>query len=473
MKAVRRSRFARGLITLLALATLPAVTLAQSAAPERVALKGARIIPIAGPEIEEGTVLVERGTIKAVGQDVEIPYDARVFNCKGKVVMPGLIHAHASSGMGWQDEPRPVTPQVDVLDGINPADLFWEDSLRNGVTAVLSIPGNNTVFGGLGRVVRPIGMLPEDMLISDAAYMKVSVSPRGIAGGTYTRGGEDRMVQRATLRETMLKHRDWLAALAERRYEEHLKEENGKLDVGPAEARARGLEHIRAEDIDEENKNLLRLTGGQVKVDGKDGPRLFDPINAFVYVEDAMDVAPAVQIAKEYGFFDRLVFVLGVGAYRAIDELKAAARPVVLPAELTHREVDPFTGEIRETFVPKRIADAGLVFAIIRGPDLSLPERMLNYQAAVCVRGGVSRDVALRAITLDAARTLGLDARMGSIEAGKDANLLVLSGDPLELSSLVERVFIDGIPAYDRSRDPRLNRLLSTQPAPTGRENDE
>jgi imidazolonepropionase-like amidohydrolase len=88
---------------------------------------------------------------------------------------------------------------------------------------------------------------------------------------------------------------------------------------------------------------------------------------------------------------------------------------------------------------------------------------MLTYQAARCVRHGIPREVALRAITLNPARMLGLDQRLGSIEPGKDAHLVVFSGDPLDFDSVVEQVFIDGIPAYERAKDVRLQRLLSSE----------
>jgi imidazolonepropionase-like amidohydrolase len=174
-----------------------------------------------------------------------------------------------------------------------------------------------------------------------------------------------------------------------------------------------------------------------------------------------MDVGLAVQIAKENAFFDRTVLVLGGECHKAVAELKQVARPVVLPGELVYRETNPLTGEVRETFVPKKIFDAGLLFALVPGPDDSYAERMLTYQAAQCVRYGVPRDEALRAITLNPARILRLDKRLGSIEPGKDADLVIFSGDPLDFSSVVEQVFIDGILAYERAKDVRLQRLLS------------
>jgi imidazolonepropionase-like amidohydrolase len=139
---------------------------------------------------------------------------------------------------------------------------------------------------------------------------------------------------------------------------------------------------------------------------------------------------------------------------------------VILPEDLIHRETDPLTGEIRETFVGKRFADAGLVFALSPGPDASLPERMLTYQAARCVRYGVPRDIALRAITTYPAQALGVADRLGSIEPGKNASLVVFSGDPLDFDSA------DGVLAYERSKDARLQRLLSGQTEPQAPQED-
>jgi len=318
-------------------------------------------------------------------------------------------------------------------------------------------------------VVRPIGLTVAEMTIAEGEFLKIAISPRA---------GFDRMVQMATLRETFLELDDYLAKLAEKRYEDKLKEDDKKIDVGPAEARKRGRELIRAEDVDDQHRNVLRLRGGRLPAEV--GPSsgvttttgsstsaagrealLFKPLGAFVYCGDAMDVGLATQIAKDNGFFDRLVLVLGGECHKAVSELQAAARPVVLPGELTYRETNPLTGEVRETFVPKKIFDAGLLFALLPGGDESYAERMLTYQAAQCVRFGVPRDEALKGITLNPAKIMGLEKRLGSIEPGKDADLVVFSGDPLEFNSLVEQVFIDGIPAYERAKDVRLQKLLS------------
>jgi imidazolonepropionase-like amidohydrolase len=446
---------------------LGAAAQTAAVAPEHVALVGGHIIPVVGASIEKGTVLIEHGKISAVGEKVDVPYDARVFDVSGKYILPGMIDVHTARGLDIPNEPRPVTPQLDVADALDPSQLFFEDCLRLGITGVHVIPGNNTVMGGVGRVVRPIGLTVAEMTIAEGEFLKIAITPRV---------GFDRMVQMATLRETFLELDDYLAKLAEKRYEDKLKEEDKKIDVGPAEARKRGRELIRAEDVDDQHRNVLRLRGGRLPAEvGQSGTTttaqsthavgrdalLFKPLGAFVYCGDAMDVGLATQLAKDNGFFERLVLVLGGECHKAVGELKQAARPVVLPGELTYRETNPLTGEVRETFVPKEIFDAGLLFALVPGGDDSYAERMLTYQAAQCVRYGVPRDEALKAITLNPAKMLGLEKRLGSIEPGKDADLVIFSGDPLEFSSLVEQVFIDGIPAYERAKDVRLQRLLS------------
>ena len=447
---------------LAALLTLGASVHGLSAAPppERFAITNAKIIPVVGAEIEKGTIVVERGKIVAVGpaKDVTVPFDAREFDGTGKVIMPGMINAHTTDGLDIPNESRSIVPQLDVADALDPSALAFEDSLRRGITTVHVAPGNDTVIGGFTRVVRPIGRNVAELSVEPGYFQKLSVSPRSTL---------DRMTQLAELREAFAELKDYMARRSESKYEEKLKEDEKEIDVVPAEARKRGRDMLEADDIDDQHRNLLRLIGGQIEVEGGQTPRLFEPCGAFIWCERATDVGPAVKVAKDNGFFDRTVLVLGPECYKAVPELKAAARPVVLSPDLVYRERNPFTGEETETFVPRKIADAGLIFAVVPGPADSLAERMLTYQAARCVRAGLSRDVAFQAITLNPAKILGVADRMGSVEVGKTANLVMFSGDPLEFDSVVEMCFIDGIPAYERSKDIRLKRLLSTAPTPT------
>lgn len=424
--------------------------------PAKLALTGARIIPISGPPIDKGTLLIEHGKITAVGADAKPPYDARVFDLTGKTIMPGTVIASVARGMDVPNESRPVTPQLDIGDSLDPSSLFFEECLRLGESVVHVVPGDNTVIAGLGRIVRPIGLSPAEMTLADGQFMKLSVSPRA---------GSDRIVQLAMLREAFVELDDYLDRLAEKRYEEQVKKDGKEIGVGVAEARKKGKDLIRAEDVDEPHANLLRLRGGQVRVLGEAGPTVFKPLGALINCDAAMDVAAAIRLAKEFGFLDRAVLALGGDCYKAVKEIKAAARPIILPEELNWRETHPFTGEVKETFLPKVFFDAGVPFSLVPGPDQSLPERMMTYQAARCVRAGIPREEALRSITINPAKALGLEARFGTLEPGKDAHVVVFSGDPLDFNSVVEKVFIEGIPAYEREKDTRLQRLLQSAPA--------
>lgn len=413
---------------------------AHSEPPEKIALTGGRIIPVVGEEIEKGTILIERGKITAIGETVEIPYDAMEIDVTGKVLMPGMIDPHSARGLDIRNENLPVTPFLDAYDAIDPSKSFFEDSLRNGVTSVHVIVANNCVIGGVSRVVRPIGLTVNEMTVQPDLALKLSTTPKS---------GFDRMRQMASLRETFLELDDYLEKLAEKMYEEKLKKEDKTIDVGPAEARERGRALITDQDYDDKHANLVRLRRGDLA--------------GWVYVGAPTDVAPAIALAEEQGFLDRTVLVLGPQTYRAIGELTRAGRPVVLDANLVYRDRDPLTGDIEEIFIPSKLYDAGLTFALQPNPNASMAERFLNYQAALCVRNGIPRQTALEAITINPAKMLGLEDRLGSLEVGKAGNIVVLSGDPLDFSSWVEHVYIDGILAYDRDRDPRLQKLLDLE----------
>lgn len=411
-----------------------------------VAVRGGKVITGEGDELDDGVVLIRDGRIAAVGSraGVQVPYDATVIDATGKVVFPGFVLAHTSAGMDRPNESLPLTPFLDVADAIDPGSLAYEEALRDGITSLNVMQGHDTLIGGLGRVVRPMGLTQDEMTVRAASSLKLSV------GG---KRGWDRIRERARLREAFAGLQDHLDVVAERRYEEEEKAAGRTGDVAPEVAREKGRALVRPEDLDDANRNLWLLTQGQ--------------LDATIYCAAARDVDYAVAMALEMGFLERTTFVLGGDAWRAAAVLEEAGRPVVVDG-LVHREVDPVTGDERETFVPRVLVEAGLEPALLVDPDASFAERFLWYQAARCVREGLSREAALKAITLWPARAIGLGDRVGSIVAGKDANLLLLSGDPLSARSHVEGVLLEGRLVYERDKDHRLRRLVTgEEPSPS------
>ncbi len=415
-------------------------SLGFAATPAKLALQGGRIISVTGPDIEQGTLLMEHGKITAIGKDVKIPYDAMVVDVAGKVLFPGIFSPHTSQGLDRANENLSVAPFLDVYDAIDPSKMSFEDALRDGVLAVHMIQGNSCVIGGLSRLVHPIGLTPDEMTIQGSIALKMCTSPKPQS---------DRMSQMASMRGAFVDLDQYLGNLAEKRYEDELKKEKKKIEVSPDQARKLGRKLIRDQDCDDKHRNLFKLTQGRLA--------------AWIYCGAATDVAPAIAIAKANGFLDKTVFVLGTDAYRAVKELKAVKRPVVLSETLMDQRRDPITGELQETFAPKVIHDAGLVFALQPNRTASLGERYLGYQAARCVRHGIPRRKALAAITINPARMLGVGDRLGSLEVGKDAYVVVLSGDPLDFNSWVEKAYVRGVLAYDRTEDVRLKKLLGLE----------
>jgi imidazolonepropionase-like amidohydrolase len=366
-----------------------------------LAIKNARLIPVAGPDVEGGTIVVRGGRIEAVGKDVEIPWDARVIDAAGKVVMPGLVEAHTFRGMDRPNERMASVPFVSAFDAVNPMDPYFEDALRQGITTLGVAPGNDTLIGGQACVMKPSGPTTERMLVAKNAFLKISLKPRP---------GTSRMAHIAALRKEL----DEAAAA-------------GPDDKSEAAAK---------------REPLARLLKGALP--------------AMVHCPTASDVLKALELAETYKF--KAVLVLGRDGWRAADEVAKRKLDVVLSPELAYWETDEEKHEeVRRLGAPPFVK-AGLRFAL--QTDASpYGSSYLWYQAATAVKYGVPRADALKAVTLWPAEILGLGARLGTLEKGKDANLVILTGDPLDVQTWVDRVIIEGRTAYERSKDERLKRV--------------
>jgi hypothetical protein len=197
---------------------------------------------------------------------------------------------------------------------------------------------------------------------------------------------------------------------------------------------------------------------------------------AFIYCDAAMDVPQALKLAGQYNL--KAILVLGQSCYKAVKQVAASKLPVILDPTLVFWETDPRTGEDRKIILPKIYHEAGVPFTfqvtglaaggLARAPDLpaTLGTNFLWYQAATAVKYGTPVPEALAAITLRPAKLLGVDALVGSIEPGKDGDLVILTGDPLKITTWVETTIVRGKVVYERAKDRKLQHLLPTSPEP-------
>ncbi len=434
------------------LSSVPAAAFALlAAAGESTAVRGGTVVNPDGSRVENAIVVIEKGRITAVGPDVPIPADATVIEAAGKVVFPGMILAHATIGLDVVNENVPVTPFVNVYDAVEPNSMEWEECLRGGIATVHTIQGHNTVIGGLSRVVKPVGDMVEAMTVRADYALKVSITPRS---------GFNRMTQLAELRRAFEDLKQHVADVAERRFEEEKKKKDEKVFVLPEEAVKEGMALVTIDDLDSRWRTLWRASKGEFPL--------------FVHCDRAMDVVRGIEWLKEMKLLEKSAFVVGTESFKVVNELKAAGRPVILSGVLVHKETDPRTGKETETFVPRVFADAGVPFVLQPNGFGFTADGQLWYQAARCVREGVARDVALKAITQTAADAIGMGDVLGSIAPGKWGNLAILSGDPLAQATHVEKLLIEGSQVYDRATDRRLKELLSGEeqplPPPAGKQ---
>lgn len=418
-----------------------------AAAQQSLAIKAGKIITIVGEPIENGVILIRDGRIQSVGTDLEIPVDARIVDASNQVVMPGFVEAHSSDGMGQPNENNPIVPYVSVLDEINPIDPYFQDARRNGVTTVAITPGNSTMIGGQAAIIKTGGEFVDAMVLKSDAGIKISLRP--VSGS--------RMSHLAKLRETL----DGARKKLEKKKEEKPAEEkdaeapksgpNAKQEDGqkptekePAEKPAEVVES----DLD---LALFDLLSGQLP--------------AIIYCDKAMDVGAALRLIDEYKLDAKLV--LGTECYKAAKELVDLGRPVVLDPSLVFWEEDPRTREETKVILPAEFLkhEIPFTFQVGRSNSNTLGRNYLWYQAATAVRYGMSEKQALEALTLLPAQLHGIDEFVGTIEEGKDADLVILSGDPLKVDTWVEKTIVNGEVVYEKEKDDQLKRLMTGQEA--------
>jgi imidazolonepropionase-like amidohydrolase len=393
-------------------------------AAESVAIVGGRVLPITSEPIEGGTVLVRDGKIVAVGGgDVAVPDGVRVIAAAGSWVLPGFIEAHGHVGVheeaeGWagsdtNEMTDPVTAQVRAIDAINPADLGFRDAVAGGVLAVNVNPGSGNPIGGQTVAIKCWGRTVDEMLLRQPSGLKSALgeNPKRVYG-EQKKTPSTRLGVAAVIRGAFVEAANYLA----------------KIDAEQAKPEA----ERKPVDRDLKLEALGRVLRREI------------PWRQHCHRAD--DIATAMRIAAEFGY--RLVIDHGTEAHLVADLLVARDIPVVIGPLFTSRSKVELRN--RSLANPGKLAAAGVTIAITTDHPV-VPINFLIHQASLAVKYGLDRDTALQALTINPARIAGVADRLGSLEPGKDGDLVIWSGDPLDVLSQVQRALIDGSEVYTYS----------------------
>ena len=425
-----------GLLAAAALAAAPAV-----AQDVPLAIRGARVVTVSGPVIERGVVVVERGRITAVGPDVAVPAGATIVDASGKTLYPGLVDALTTIGLA-EVAAVPATLDTTEVGDMNPHAKAWvalhPDSelvpvaRANGVTAVLSAPAGGLV-SGQSALVRLAGTTPAAMVVKAPAALHV-VYPSGQPPFDVSRLFEEPELK--TLAER-LKDK-------EANQKKALERLRGVLAEAVAHAAARADTSRPAPETNLALEALAPFARGEVPV--------------VVRADDEDEIRAAVAFASDNGL--KLVIAGGLEAWRSAELLKQKDVAVLVKVlRLPSRESDPYDAAYANAAVLHR---AGVRFAIVS--DDSENVRNLPYEAAMAAAYGLPAEAALRAITLGPAEIFGAQDRIGSIAPGREANLVLATGDILDARTRVTHVFIDGVAQSLETRHTRLYERYKDRP---------
>lgn len=382
-----------------------------------VAIVNAYIVPVAGDPIENGTVLVQNGTIAAVGAAVSIPEGVRTVDASGKWVLPGFIESHGhvgiheeANGPAGDDTNEMTTPNtaaVRAIDAINIDDEGFRDALSGGVTSIVVKPGSGNPIGGQTVAIKSWGgRTIDEQVLREAVSVKSALgeNPKRVYGGKNVTPST-RLGVAMIIREAFVEAQNYRA---------------------------------QRDDAQKEGKPFARDLGKETLVRVLDGELAWDQ-----HTHRHDDIATAIRLADEFGY--RLVINHGTEAHKIADVIAERDIPVIFGPMFTSRS----KVELRDRAIANlaKIAAAGVRVAITTDHPV-VPINFLVHQASLAVKEGLPRETALEALTVNPASFLQLDDRVGSLTPGLDGDIVVWSGDPLDVNSRAERVFIEGAEVY-------------------------
>jgi imidazolonepropionase-like amidohydrolase len=402
-----------------------------------LAFVGATVYPVSGPPIEDGVVLVEADKIVAVGSraSVPVPPGAEVHDVSGKVIVPGLVdtHSHIGAAMGpaeLNERSGPLQPQISAIDTLDATHPSFQIAQAGGLTTVNVMPGSGNLIGGQTAYLklRDASSVDEMLVCSGRRDKGAICGGLKMANGTNPQGDPNnprmtRMGAAAAVRQAFLdarKHRDG-GSDGKKKKKKKKPSSPGPVDLG---------------------KDPL--------VEVLDGKRV-----VHFHTHRSDDIDTALALGKEFGFVPVLHHV--TEGWKQLDAIAAAGAPcsvIVVDSPGGKEEALEIRLETAAMLVQRGVKVA------IHTDDPITDSRLLLRSAALAIRGGLSEEAALAALTLRGAEMLGLEARVGSLAPGKDADLVVLSGPPFSIWTHVEQTWVEGERVFDRS-DPADRRYAT------------
>ena len=403
-----RPRLGCPLSLFLAVGVLAAAT-PGSVWAQDIALTGGTIHTATGEVLEGGTVVVRDGKISSVGSDVSVPSGIPVVDITGKTVIPGMLDNHSHIGFDIRDvneRSTTFTPRYRIMDVLSPDDRYWFDAVDGGVTTIVTGPGSGSVSSGQSAVVKTWGEDWEARVLDATGGLKIAM-------GAKRPHTETSMATTSMLREQLVRAQEYQAT-------RDAWVEAGEEGIPPP--------------LDLDLEVLADILRGDNRIRA--------------HVHSAHDILSLLRLKDEFGF--GLTLHHATEAYKVAEEIAAHDVPVVgVPLFIR-------IGLVEEVMrAPAYLVDQGITFAF-HTDDPVVMSKHQRYNAALAIRYGMDEEDALRALTINAARIAEVDDRVGSIEVGKDGDLVVIDGPWYELTSRLDRVYVDGRLAFERgSEDDR------------------
>lgn len=379
-------------------------------------IKNGKIITMAGDNIERGSILINNGKIENIGIDIELPQKCEVLNVNGAWVLPGLMDAHCHIGImeetiGFEgrdvnEATDPITPQLRAIDGINPMDPAFDEAVKAGITAVMTGPGSANVIGGQFLVMKTNSICVDEAVIFNNAAVKIAFgeNPKRIYHGK-NKMPMTRMGTAGLLRETLVSAINYM----------HKKES----------ASAKG-DYF---DINLKMEALIPVIKNEI------------PLKAHAHRAD--DILTAIRIAKEFGL--KLTIDHCTEGDLIVDYIKSSGFPAIIGPNLTARsKIETKNKSFKTAGI---LNSAGIKIALMTDH----PEIPINYLpicAGLAVKDGLDFNEALKAITIYPAQIAGVSDRIGSIEIGKDADIAIFDGNPMEVLTNTLYTIIEGNIVY-------------------------